>query len=108
MNLDYTVRGQVQITMIDFLDKFLIAFDKAEPRGVGTKKSAAPENIFKVEEDCEKIPQSNTAQFHNLVATTLYATKQARPDTCTAVVFLTKRFQAPDLYDLDKMVSMMR
>ena len=33
MTLDYTVRGQVQITIIDFLEKFLIAFDKAEPKG---------------------------------------------------------------------------
>ena len=42
MTLDYTLRGQVQITMIDLLDKVLIAFDKAEPKGAGTKTSAAP------------------------------------------------------------------
>ena len=90
MTLDYTVRGQVQITMIDFLDKVLIAFDKAEPKGGGTKTSAAPENLFKVDKDCKKLPQSKTVQFHNLVADTLYATKQARPDTFTAVAFLTK------------------
>ena len=41
MTLDYTVRGQFQITMIDFLDKVLIAFDKAEPKGSGTNTSAA-------------------------------------------------------------------
>ena len=49
MTLDYTVRGQVQITMIDFLDEVLIDFDKAEPKGGGTKTSAAPENLFKVD-----------------------------------------------------------
>ena len=91
MTLDYTVHGQVQIIMIDFLDKVLIAFDKAEPKGGGTKKSAAPENLFKVEEDCEKLPQSKTVQFHNLVANTVYATKRSRPDTCTDVLFLTTR-----------------
>ena len=92
MTLDYTVRGQVQITMIDFLDEVLTAFDKAEPKGGGTKTSAAPDNIFKVDEDCEKLPQSKTLQFHNLAEKTLYATKQARPDTCTAVAFLMTRF----------------
>ena len=46
MTLDYTVRGQVQITMIDFLDEVLIDFDKAEPKGGGTKTSAAPDHIF--------------------------------------------------------------
>ena len=29
MTLDYTVRGQIQIIMIDFLDKVLTDFDKA-------------------------------------------------------------------------------
>ena len=91
MTLDYTVCGQVQITMIDFLDKFLIAFEEAEPKGGGTKTSAAPENLFRVDEDCKKLPQSKTVQFHNLVAKTLYDTKRARPDTCTAVAFLTMR-----------------
>ena len=91
MTLDYTSHGQVQIIMIDFLDKVLIAFNKAEPKGGGTKTSAAPDNLFKVDDDCEKLPQSKTLQFHNLVAKTLYATKQARPDTCMAVAFLTTR-----------------
>ena len=85
MTLDYTVRGQVQITMIDFLDEVLTAFDKAETKGGGTKTSAAPENLFKVDEDCEKLPQSKTVQFQNLAAKTLYATKRSRRATCTAV-----------------------
>ena len=86
MTLDYTVCGQVHITMIYFLDKVLIAFDKVEPKGGGTDTSAAPENIFKVNKDCEKLPQSKTVQFHNLVSKTLYATKRysrasVRPDS---------------------------
>ena len=89
MTLDYTVCGQFQITLIVFLDEVLISFDKAEPKEVGTKTSAAPENIFKVDEDCQKLPQSKTVQFHNLVENTLYATKQSSLDTCTAVAFIT-------------------
>ena len=108
LTLDYTVRGQVHITMIDFLEELITAFDKAEPKGGGTKTSAAPENLFKVDEDFEKLLQSNTMRFHNLVEKTLYATKRARPDTCTAVTVLTTRFRAPDLDNWDKMVHMMR
>ena len=78
-------------TIIDFIDEVLTAFEKAEPKGVGTKTSAAPENLFNVDKDCENLPQSKTVQFHNLAAKTLYATKRARPDTCTAVAFLTTR-----------------
>ena len=108
MTLDYNVCGQVQITMIDFLDKVLIAFDKAEPKGGGTKKSAASENLSKVDKDCKNLPQIKTVQFHNLVAKTLYATKQARPDTCKTVTFLTKRVQAPDLDYWANMLHMIR
>ena len=94
--------------MIDSLDKVLITFEKAEPKGGGTKTSASPENLFEVDEDCEKLPQSKTMQFHNLAANTLYATKRARPDTCTAIEFLTTIVQAPNLDDWGKMVHMMR
>ena len=42
MTLDYTVRGQVQITMIYFLEEVVAVFGKVEPKGGGTKTSAAP------------------------------------------------------------------
>jgi hypothetical protein len=91
MTLDCTVRGQVKITMFDYVDEILTAFDKAEPEGGGTKTSAAPASLFKVDENCEKLKQEEDVEFHNLVAKTLYSTKRARPDTCTAITFLTTR-----------------
>jgi hypothetical protein len=36
MTLDYTVCGQVKITMFDYIDEILTVFDKAEPKGGGT------------------------------------------------------------------------
>jgi hypothetical protein len=89
INLDYTVRGQVKITMFDFIDEILTAFDKTEPKGGGTKTSASHESIFKVDESCENLKQYKAVEFHNLVAKTLYSTKRARPDTCTVIAFLT-------------------
>jgi hypothetical protein len=91
MTLDYTVRGQVKITMFDYVDEILTVFDKAEPKGDSTKTSAAPGSLFNVDEICEKLKQDKAVEFHNLVANTLYSTKQARPDTCTAITFLTTR-----------------
>ena len=108
MILYYTSRVKVQITIIDSLDEVLIAFDKAEPKGGGTKTDASPKNVFRVDKDCKKIPQSKTVQFHNLVTKTLYATKRTRMYTCTAVAFLTNIVQAPDLDNWAKMVHMMR
>jgi hypothetical protein len=108
MTLDYSVPGQVKITMLDYVNDILAAFDKAEPKGGGTKTSAAPDSLFKADEDCEKLTQAKAVEFHNLVAKTLYATKRARPDTCTAIAFLTMRVREPDKDDLTKLFHMMR
>jgi hypothetical protein len=108
MTLYYSVPGQVKIKMLDCVNEILDAFDKAEPRGGGTKTSAAPDSLFKVDEDCEKLAQAKVVEFHNLVAKTLYATKRARPDTCTAIAFLTMRVREPDKDDWTKVVHLMR
>jgi hypothetical protein len=42
------------------------------------------------------------------VAKTLYATKWARPDTCTAIAFLTMRVRAPDKDDWNKLTHLMK
>jgi hypothetical protein len=99
MTLDYTVHGRVNISMFDYIDEIINAFDKAEPRGGSTESSAAPDNLFKVNEDCTKLPPDKAVEFNNLVVKTLYATKQARPNMCTAIGFLTTRVQAPDRDD---------
>jgi hypothetical protein len=108
MTLDYTVCGQVNISMFDYIDKIINAFDKAEHKGGGTKSSAAPDDHFKVNEDCDKLPPEKAVEFHNLVAKTLYATKQARPNTCTAIAFLTMRVQAPNKDNWNKLTHLMK
>jgi hypothetical protein len=108
MTLDYIVPGQVKITMLDYVNEILAAFDKEEPKGGGTKTSAAPDSLLKVDEDCEKITQAKAVEFHNLVAKTLYATKRARLDTCTAISFLTTIVREPDKDDWTNLVHLMR
>jgi len=63
ITLDYTVCGQVKISMFDYVNEILTAFDKAEPKVAGTKTSAAPEHLFKVDEDCEKFQQAKLWSF---------------------------------------------
>ena len=89
------------MTMYDYLNGIQEAFDAAvEKHGDGfipvTKqrlKTPAPDNLFVVNEDCDK--EEASADFHTIVAKTLYVTKRARPDTCLAVAFLTTRVRAP-------------
>ncbi len=61
--------------------------------------SAAPSNLFTVNEDCEKLPEGMAANYHTIAAKTLYVTKRARPDTCLSVAFLTTRVRASDRDD---------
>ncbi len=71
MTLDYTICSQVNISMLDYVSKIIKAFDKKEPKGGGTKSSAAPDNLFKVNKDCKKLRPEKAVEFHNLVAKTL-------------------------------------
>jgi hypothetical protein len=41
--------------MFNNVDEIINAFDKAEPKRGGTKSSAASDNLFKVNEDLEKL-----------------------------------------------------
>jgi hypothetical protein len=75
MTLDYTIRGQVHISMFNYIDMIIDAFDKEEHKGSGTKSCAAPDDLFKVNEGRKKLPPEKAIEFHNLVAKTLYATK---------------------------------
>jgi hypothetical protein len=56
-----------------------------------------------VNEDCEKLPDEMAADFHTIIAKTLYVTKRASPDTCLPIAFLTTRVRAPDRDDWEKL-----
>ena len=43
------------ISMIEYLMEILAAFEKANPKATGTKTSAAPDNIFVVNEETKKL-----------------------------------------------------
>ena len=58
------------------------------------KKTAAPDNLFVIDEDCKKLSMEAAASFHTVVAKLLYISKQARPDTSLSVAFLTKGLRA--------------
>ncbi len=111
MGLDFTHKGKCIMTMHDYLDGILKAFDAAvqkheqgfQPVTRQQYESPAPENLFVVNEDCEKLPEDMAANFHTIVAKTLYVTKRARLDTCLSIAFLTTRVRAPDRDDWEKL-----
>ena len=72
MTLDYTEGGTVKFSMIYYIDEIIAAFDKAEPRGRGINTIAVPEDIYKIDEDCENISPYKAKMFHNLVTKIFY------------------------------------
>ena len=85
----------------------LETFDKIDTKAKGTKKSAAPENLFIVQKECKKLDKERSDQFHSIVAQVMFTTKHDRPDTGTAVSFLTTRVIALDQDDWLKLAHLM-
>ena len=108
MVLDYTVKGQCKISMFDYIKEIIQVFEEFDPNQGGTKPSAAPKNLFVADKDCKKLHTAKAEKFHSLVAKVLFATKRARPDTGTAVSYLTTRVREPDEQDWDKLVYLIK
>jgi hypothetical protein len=116
MSLDFSVKGQCHVMMHDYLDGILEAFDLAvKEHGNGyltvgkqrSKTIAAPDNLFVVDKDCEKVSEVASLAFRTVVAKTLYVSKRARLDTSLAITFLTTRVRAPNTYDWEKLCHLM-
>ena len=68
--------------------------------------TAAPNNLFKLDEDAIKLDQGPAKAFHHITAKSIYVTKWARPDISLAVAFLTTRVKGPDIDDWRKLCHM--
>ena len=62
-----------------------------------SQKTFATRNLFRVNEECEKLQNEHREYFHCIVAKLLYVQKRVRLDIGQAIAFLTKRVNTPDL-----------
>jgi hypothetical protein len=117
-SLDFGRDNQCRITIIDYVDEIVAAYDKAlselddgfsavKKKSNPARTSAAPNDLFVVDKDAEKLSEESSIAFHHLVAKTLYVSKHARPDVSTAIAFLTTRVRAPDVDDWRKLRHLM-
>jgi hypothetical protein len=65
--------------------------------------TAAPDDLFKVDEDTVKLEQAAAKSFHNITAKAIYVTKRVRSDLSLAIAFLTTRVKEPDIDDWRKL-----
>ena len=67
MTLDFMTARQVKVSMFDYVDDLLRDHKKAAPEEHGTKSSAAPRNLFVMDDNCEKLDKKKAEQFPHLV-----------------------------------------
>jgi hypothetical protein len=107
MSLDFSHKGQCRVTIHDSIDGILHTYNLAiKDHDDGyqifgkchSKMSAAPDNLFMVNEDCKKLSNEAAATFHAIGAKALYlyVTKKARPDISLAIAFLTTGGRSPN------------
>ncbi len=82
MSLDFGHVNQCRITMIAYVDEIVAAYDKAlgelddgfsavKKKSNAARVSAAPNDLFVVDKDAEKLSKESSIAFHHLVAKTL-------------------------------------
>jgi hypothetical protein len=115
MKMDFTTPKLVKISMIEYIDEMIESWDKACSeleegyKVVSNRKrivTAAPDNLFRVDEDAVKIEPAAAKAYHHITAKSIYVTKRARPDISLAVAFLTTRVKGPDIDNWRKLRHM--
>ncbi len=113
MTLDFSTKHQVKIFMTGYVSEIIEAWDKAELTARDgfieikvckscNRTSAAPENLFKIDEDAVKLPKEQATNFMT-VAKALYVSKRARPNASVTIAFLSTHVREPDVDDWKKL-----
>jgi hypothetical protein len=106
MTIDFSKKGKVMITMIDFIEKML---EEVPEDMNGNKQTPSQEHLFKVnDEDPEKLDESNRMIVHRHTAKLLFLSQRARPDVQTATSFLCTRVKEADTDDYKKLARVMQ
>eukprot|EP00975_Prorocentrum_lima_P005592 1214074-Prorocentrum_lima.AAC.1 len=112
MEFDYSVPGQVKISMKAMVEQVLQDYDDVTHRAAAT--TPATFNLFQVSQqevgEVEEgrgevilLSKTRREKFHSTVQKLLYMSKKARPDILTSVAFLTTRVLRPTYEDEKKL-----
>ena len=106
MKLNYSIKGEVQIDMQDYVIKMLQDFPiKFTKQQVAT--TPASTTIF--ENEVGKLLEDGRREtFHTFVAKGLFLSKRARPDIQQAIALLTTRVRQPNENDWQKLLRLMK
>ena len=102
MTMDFRVPGEIQITMYDYIKKLIDSFPEDM---IGSKHTAAPEHLFRTDEEAIKLLKDTEELFHKITAQVLLwiVGKRRRPDLQLGTSFLCTRVAASDEQDYKKL-----
>ena len=105
MNITIRKDKKVQIEMKDQVKETILAFDEDVTTSATT---TAALHLFDINNDCPKLDEARSDNFHHVVAKLLYLSKRARPDIETAVAFLCTRVTKVDEDDWKKLLRVLK
>ena len=103
MDLDFSMKGTVIISMKGYLEDAIKEFPGELPRSAKTPASLY---LFEVNPEAEKLDEEKPSIFHRVVAMLLFVSKRARPDIQVAIAFLTTRTMKSDVDDWKKLARL--
>ena len=106
MQLDFSMQGQVSVTMNSYIQAMLDKLYKHDPTKT-TAKTLVMEHLFQVYDKASPLSEKGATVFHTFLAKALFLTKQACPDIAMAVAFLTTCVMHTDQDDWRKLHQMM-
>jgi hypothetical protein len=95
MTLDYTKKGEVKVTMIDYMKGVIEDFHEVI---TGRSSTPAAKNLFEVRPDESRVflDKKRSQAFHHAVAQLLFSSSKARKDIQIVVAFMTTRVKSPE------------
>jgi hypothetical protein len=107
MDLDFTMDGIVQVSMITYTSKILTNFPEPITTSCATP---AADHLFTVREESEAkfLPEGQAQAFHHTVGQLLFLCKRTQRDIQMAVSFLTTCIKRPDEDDWGKLKGILQ
>jgi hypothetical protein len=107
MDLDFTVKGEVQVTIIPFLKGVITDFPEEI---TGTATSPVVAHLFDVRggKDWVLLEEERAIAFHHTVAQLLFACPRAQKDIQPTVAFLTTWVRSLDEDNWNKLKRVLR
>ena len=95
--MDYSVPGEISISIIDYVKEMIKAFPEQEELNKKANTLAAA-YLFQTR-DASKLTEEQAKVFHHIIAKGLFLYTRSRVDIQPTITFLTTRVKAPDVDD---------